>query len=42
MSDHTVPPDENEKTPSLLKRLTQLLRGDDPASQMRESIEEVI
>jgi CBS domain containing-hemolysin-like protein len=33
---------ESEKPPSLLKRLTQLLRGDDPASQMRESIEEVI
>jgi len=38
----TALPHESEKAPSLLKRLTQLLRGDDPASQMRESIEEVI
>jgi len=44
MSDLSANPDqhESEKPPSLLKRLSQLLRGDDPASQMRESIEEVI
>lgn len=34
--------DEPEKQPSLLKRLAQLLRGDDATAQMRESLEEVI
>jgi CBS domain containing-hemolysin-like protein len=33
--------DESEK-PSILRRLALLLRGDDPASAMRESLEEVI
>ena len=33
---------EEEKSPSLLKRLTQLLRGDDAAATIRESLEEVI
>jgi CBS domain containing-hemolysin-like protein len=36
------PPEETEKPPSLLKRLTQLLRGDDAAAAIRESLEEVI
>lgn len=31
-----------EKTPSLLRRLSLLLRGDDTATQIRESLEEVI
>ena len=33
---------EDEKSPSFLKRLTQLLRGDDAAAAIRESLEEVI
>lgn len=36
------PPDETGKPPSLLKRLTHLLRGDDAAAAIRESLEEVI
>src|SRR5580704_15031917 len=31
-----------DRPPSLLRRLSMLLRGDDSASQMRESLEEVI
>jgi CBS domain containing-hemolysin-like protein len=34
--------DGDERQPSLLKRLAQLLRGDDAAASMRESLEEVI
>jgi CBS domain containing-hemolysin-like protein len=34
--------DEDERQPSLLKRLAQLVRGDDAAASMRESLEEVI
>jgi len=33
---------EEDRTPSLLKRLAHLLRGDDPAAAIRESLEEVI
>jgi len=44
MSDanHAPPDDEGEKSPSLLKRLAHLLRGDDTAAAIRESLEEVI
>jgi CBS domain containing-hemolysin-like protein len=42
MSDRAEPQDETDKQPSLLKRLSQLLRGDDATAQMRESLEEVI
>lgn len=42
MSDRAELPEEAEKPPSLLKRLSQLLRGDDAAAQIRESLEEVI
>jgi magnesium and cobalt transporter len=34
--------DDEDKPPSLLKRLAQLLRGDDAATAIRESLEEVI
>lgn len=37
----TLPADD-DKAPSLLKRLAQLLRGGGPASAIRESLEEVI
>jgi CBS domain containing-hemolysin-like protein len=33
---------EDDKSPSLLRRLTQLLRGDNAATAIRESLEEVI
>ena len=39
-ADRILPDDD--KAPSLLKRLAQLLRGDDAASAIRESLEEVI
>jgi len=42
MSERAETPDEPEKAPSLLKRLSQLLRGDDATAQIRESLEEVI
>lgn len=42
MSDRADPQDETDKQPSLLKRLSQLLRGDNATAQMRESLEEVI
>jgi len=42
MSDRAELTEESEKPPSLLKRLSQLLRGDDAATQIRESLEEVI
>jgi magnesium and cobalt transporter len=42
MSEAVPAGDEAEKSPSLLKRLTQLLRGDDTAAAIRESLEEVI
>ena len=41
-ANHTAPDDEGEKSPSLLKRLAHLLRGDDTAAAIRESLEEVI
>ncbi len=37
-----TPVAEEEKAPSLLKRLAQMLRGDGTAAAMRESLEEVI
>jgi CBS domain containing-hemolysin-like protein len=40
MSDATVP--EDDKSPSLMRRLSQLLRGGGAATAMRESLEEVI
>jgi magnesium and cobalt transporter len=40
MSDASL--SDAEKTPSLLRRLSQLLRGDNAAAAMRESLEEVI
>jgi len=33
---------EDDKSPSILKRIAHLLRGDDPAAAIRESLEEVI
>ncbi|GAA0552038.1 CBS domain containing-hemolysin-like protein [Rhizomicrobium palustre] len=42
MSGASDPDPSSEKSPSLLKRLAHLLRGDDAAAQMRESLEEVI
>jgi CBS domain containing-hemolysin-like protein len=33
---------DDERPPSLLRRLSQLLRGDDPAAAMRETLEEAI
>jgi len=39
---HAILGDEAEKPPSLLKRLAHLLRGDDAAAAIRESLEEVI
>ena len=44
MSDpnRTTPENDDEKSPSLLKRLAQLLRGDNAAAAIRESLEEVI
>lgn len=42
MSDNAHAPGETERAPSLLKRLSQLLRGDDAEAQFRESLEEVI
>lgn len=33
---------DEERPPSLLRRLSQLLRGDDPAAAMRETLEEAI
>jgi len=41
-ANHTAPDDEGEKSPSLLKRLAHLLRGDNTAAAIRESLEEVI
>ena len=41
-ANHAAPDDEGEKSPSLLKRLAHLLRGDDTAAAIRESLEEVI
>ncbi|HTT99392.1 MAG TPA: hemolysin family protein [Rhizomicrobium sp.] len=41
MSDAVHPETEAEKTPSLLKRLTQMLRGDGTAAAIRNSLEEV-
>jgi CBS domain containing-hemolysin-like protein len=44
MSDanRAIPDNEDEKSPSFLKRLAQLLRGDNAAAAIRESLEEVI
>ncbi len=42
MTDAVHPETETEKPPSLLKRLTQLLRGDGTATAIRNSLEEVI
>jgi len=42
MTDAVRPETETEKPPSLLKRLTQMLRGDATAAAFRESLEEVI
>ena len=41
-ANHAAPDDEGEKSPSLLKRLAHLLRGDNTAAAIRESLEEVI
>jgi CBS domain containing-hemolysin-like protein len=40
MSDSAAP--EDDKSPSLMRRLSQLLRGGGPATAIRESLEEVI
>jgi CBS domain containing-hemolysin-like protein len=42
MTDATGPVAEDDKAPSILKRLAQMLRGDGSAAAMRESLEEVI
>ncbi len=42
MTDAPAPVAEDEKAPSILKRLAQMLRGDGTAAAMRESLEEVI
>ena len=42
MSDAVEPDPQDDKAPSLLKRLAQLLRGDGTASAIRDSLEEVI
>jgi magnesium and cobalt transporter len=42
MSDAADPELDDEKNPSLLKRLTQMLRGDSTANTIRESLQEVI
>jgi hemolysin (HlyC) family protein len=42
MTDAQAPVAEDDKAPSLLKRLAQMLRGDGSAAAMRESLEEVI
>jgi CBS domain containing-hemolysin-like protein len=42
MTDAARPEAETEKAPSLLKRLSQMLRGDGTAAAMRTSLEEVI
>src|ERR1700744_6737294 len=42
MTETTQSTAETEKPPSLLKRLSQLLRGDATAAAFRESLEEVI
>ena len=42
MTDAVRPETEAEKPPSLLRRLTQMLRGDATAAAFRESLEEVI
>ena len=42
MTDAADPVAEDDKSPSLLKRLAQMLRGDATASAIRESLEEVI
>ncbi len=42
MSDAVEPDADIDKPPSLLKRLSQLLRGDGTAASIRESLEEVI
>jgi len=42
MTDPTGPVAEDDKAPSILKRLAQMLRGDGSAAAMRESLEEVI
>jgi len=42
MTDTTGPVAEDDKAPSILKRLAQMLRGDGSAAAMRESLEEVI
>jgi magnesium and cobalt transporter len=42
MTDAQAPVPEDEKAPSLLKRLSQMLRGDGSAAAMRVSLEEVI
>jgi magnesium and cobalt transporter len=41
-STHVKTDAADERQPSLLRRLSLLLRGDDSAAQMRESLEEVI
>ena len=42
MTDTTGPVAEDDKAPSILKRLAQMLRGDGSAAAMRVSLEEVI
>lgn len=42
MTDTTGPVGEDDKAPSILKRLAQMLRGDGSAAAMRVSLEEVI
>src|ERR1700759_285403 len=42
MTDAQAPVAEDDKAPSILKRLAQMLRGDGSAAAMRESLEEVI
>ena len=42
MTDTQGPVAEDDKAPSILKRLAQMLRGDGSAAAMRESLEEVI
>src|ERR1700742_1158470 len=42
MTDAAIPEPEDEKSPSLFKRLSQLIRGDGTANAIRESLEEVI
>jgi hemolysin (HlyC) family protein len=42
MTDAAIPQSEDDKSPSLLKRLSQLLRGDGTANAIRQSLAEVI